>query len=109
MGELPFGRLRHHRHPARPIPVPKGLPSAWTRRCERRRLGCMTNRQMRSSAAPDERLTPWLLHDLPRIAWIVEYRSAELTEAERTMVQDSVARIRRALERDTDRPKPDDL
>jgi hypothetical protein len=36
-----------------------------------------------SLLAPDERLTPWMIHDLPRIAWIVGYRAAELTDEER--------------------------
>jgi len=38
-----------------------------------------------SLLAPDERLTPWMIHDLPRIACIVEYREAELTDEERQM------------------------
>jgi hypothetical protein len=58
----------------------------------------MTNRRLRSLTGPDDRLTPWLLHDLPRIAWIVEYRKAELTEGERQMIRDSVTRIRLALD-----------
>lgn len=43
------------------------------------------------------RLTPWLVHDLPRIAWIVERRSSELTEDERQVVQDAITRMQRAL------------
>jgi hypothetical protein len=48
----------------------------------------------------DERLTPWLIHDLPRIAWIVEYRTAELTDEERQIVRDAITRMLRALEHD---------
>ena len=49
---------------------------------------------------PDERLTPWMIHDLPRIAWIVEYRAAELTEEERQIVHDATTRMLHALEFD---------
>ena len=48
-----------------------------------------------------ERLTPWMIHDLPRIAWIVEYRAAELTDEERQLVRDATTRMLRALEPDT--------
>ena len=54
-----------------------------------------------SLLAPDERLTPWMIHDLPRIAWIVEYRAAELTEEERQIVHDAITRMLHALEPDT--------
>jgi hypothetical protein len=54
-----------------------------------------------SLPTPGERLTPWMIHDLPRIAWIVEYRAAELTDEERQLVQDATTRMLRALERDT--------
>jgi hypothetical protein len=47
---------------------------------------------------PDERLTPWMIHDLPRIAWIVEYRAAELTDEERQIVHDATTRMLHALE-----------
>jgi len=50
---------------------------------------------------PDVRLTPWMIHDLPRIAWIVEYRAAELTDEERQIVRDATTRMLRALEHDT--------
>jgi hypothetical protein len=50
---------------------------------------------------PDERLTPWMIHDLPRIAWIVEYRVGELTDEERQIVRDATTRMLHALERDT--------
>ncbi|WP_433383999.1 hypothetical protein ACQPZX_22900 [Actinoplanes sp. CA-142083] len=55
----------------------------------------MTIQQTRSSP---ERLTPWLIHDLPRIAWIVEYRLAELTDEEQQIVRDAINRMQRALE-----------
>jgi hypothetical protein len=48
-----------------------------------------------------ERLTPWMIHDLPRIAWIVEYREAELTDEERQIVHDATTRMLRALEHDS--------
>jgi hypothetical protein len=51
-----------------------------------------------SILAPGERLTPWMLHDLPRIAWIVEYRAAELTDEERQLVREATDRMRRALD-----------
>jgi hypothetical protein len=54
-----------------------------------------------SLLAPGERLTPWMIHDLPRIAWIVEYRAEELTDQERQIVRDATDRMLRALEHDT--------
>jgi hypothetical protein len=54
-----------------------------------------------SLLTPDERLTPWMIHDLPRIAWIVEYRAAELTDEERQLVRDATTRMLGALEHDT--------
>jgi hypothetical protein len=50
---------------------------------------------------PGERLTPWMIHDLPRIAWIVEYRAEELTDEERRIVRDATSRMLHALEHDT--------
>ena len=46
----------------------------------------------------DGRLTPWLVHDLPRIAWIVESRTSELTDEERQIVRDAITRMQRALD-----------
>ena len=54
-----------------------------------------------SLLAPDERLTPWMIHDLPRIAWIVEYRVEELTDEERQVVRDATTRMLGALENGT--------
>jgi hypothetical protein len=42
-----------------------------------------------------------MIHDLPRIAWIVECRAAELTDEERQLVGDATTRMLRALEHDT--------
>jgi hypothetical protein len=53
-----------------------------------------------SILAAGDRLTPWMIHDLPRIAWIVEYRAAELTDQERQIVRDATDRMLRALEHD---------
>ena len=50
---------------------------------------------------PGVRLTPWMIHDLPRIAWIVEYRAAELTDDEKQLVRDATTRMLRALDHDT--------
>jgi hypothetical protein len=47
-----------------------------------------------------QRLTPWMIHDLPRIAWIVEYRAAELTDEERRIVRDATDRMLQALKPD---------
>ena len=63
-------------------------------------LRYMTIQQAPPAPGRDERLTPWLIHDLPRIAWIVEYRLAELTEQERQIVRDAITRMQRALDHD---------
>jgi hypothetical protein len=42
-----------------------------------------------------------MIHDLPRIAWIVEYRAEELTDEERQIVRDATSRMLHALEHDT--------
>ena len=44
----------------------------------------------------DERLTPWVLFDLDRVAWIVEQRGGELTEEERRVVREASERMLRA-------------
>jgi hypothetical protein len=41
-----------------------------------------------------------MIHDLPRIAWMVEYRAAQLTDEERQIVRDATTRMLRALEPD---------
>jgi hypothetical protein len=63
--------------------------------------GSLLAHDQHSLLAPGERLTPWMIHDLPRIAWIVEYRTAELTDQERQTVRDATTRMLRALEHDT--------
>jgi hypothetical protein len=86
----------------------------WTGASARTILRCMTTPAQRcptcggllaadkhSLLPPDERLTPWMIHDLPRIAWIVEYRAAELTDEERQIVHDATTRMLHALEPDT--------
>ena len=86
----------------------------WTGASARTILSCMTTPAQRcptcggliatdkgSLLPPDERLTPWMIHDLPRIAWIVEYRAAELTDEERQIVHDATSRMLHALEPDT--------
>ena len=45
-----------------------------------------------------ERPTPWIIYDLPRIAWLVEYRMADLTDEERLILRDATTRMRLALE-----------
>jgi hypothetical protein len=45
---------------------------------------------------PAGRLTPWVLFDLERMAWVVEQRSDELTPDERTLLQEVAARFARA-------------
>ncbi len=62
--------------------------------------GGLLDRDKHSLLRPGERLTPWMIHDLPRIAWIVESRAAELTEEERQIVRDATTRMLRALEHD---------
>jgi hypothetical protein len=47
--------------------------------------------------SPGERLTPWIVLDLPRAAWVVERRAAELTAEERRIVQDAADRMLRAV------------
>jgi hypothetical protein len=43
--------------------------------------------------SPGERLTPWIVLDLPRAAWIVEKRAQELTAEERRIIRDAAARM----------------
>ena len=88
-----------------------GFPPRWTRPGPGTILSPMTTPAPRcptcggvlahdqhSILAPGERLTPWMIHDLPRIAWIVEYRAAELTDEERQLVREATERMRRALD-----------
>ena len=63
--------------------------------------GLLTGHDQHSNLAAGDRLTPWMIHDLPRIAWFVEYRAAELTDQEKQLVRDATTRMLRALEHDT--------
>jgi hypothetical protein len=42
-----------------------------------------------------ERLTPWVIFDLERIAWVVEHRSADLTPEEQRLLRAVAARLER--------------
>jgi hypothetical protein len=63
--------------------------------------GLLADHDQHSLLGPGDRLTPWMIHDLPRIAWIVEHRAAELTDEERQIVRDATTRMLHALEHDT--------
>ena len=63
--------------------------------------GSLLAHDSQSPLTHGERLTPWMIHDLPRIAWIVEYRAAELTDEEQRLVRDATTRMLRALDHDT--------
>ena len=45
-----------------------------------------------------ERLTPWALFDLERIAWVVDQRRDELTPEERLLLRTVAARFARAAQ-----------
>ena len=45
---------------------------------------------------PEQRLSPWVLFDLERIAWVVEQRSQELTADERRLLRDVASRFQEA-------------
>ena len=47
--------------------------------------------------SPGERLTPWIVLDLPRAAMIVANRAEELTAEEREIIRDAAARMLRAV------------
>ena len=47
--------------------------------------------------SPGERLTPWIVLDLPRAAWIVKRRVEELTAEERQIVRDAAERMLHAV------------
>jgi hypothetical protein len=49
-----------------------------------------------SAWSPEDRLTPWVLFDLERVAWIVEQRAGELTVEERLLVREASDRMLRA-------------
>jgi hypothetical protein len=60
-------------------------------------LWTVESERMSLEWSPGERLTPWLVLDLPRAAWVVEKRAAELTPEERRIVRDAAARILAAV------------
>jgi hypothetical protein len=60
-------------------------------------LGLMESERMSLEWSPGERLTPWIVLDLPRAAWVVENRAGELTAEERQIVRDAAARMIRAV------------
>ena len=80
-------------------------PNGWSRRQPRLStdgsmritLGHVEPERMSLEWSPGERLTPWLVLDLPRAAWIVERRAAELTAEERQIVRDAADRMLRAV------------
>ncbi|HEY5184684.1 MAG TPA: hypothetical protein VIM19_07230 [Actinomycetes bacterium] len=55
----------------------------------------MATTTITSAWRPEERLTPWFVFDLDRLAW-VEQRAAELTDDERRLVRESCERMLRA-------------
>jgi hypothetical protein len=48
--------------------------------------------------AVDDRLTPWIVFDLERIAWVIEMRAADLTADEDRVVRAAAARMTAAVE-----------
>lgn len=55
--------------------------------------------ETKSTFQPGERLTPWALFDLGRVAWIVERWADDLTDEERGVVREASQRMLRAIER----------
>jgi hypothetical protein len=58
----------------------------------------MDDHVVRRAFDPAMRLTPYVLFDLERIAWIAEQRSAELNEQEREILLTAADRLRAAAE-----------
>jgi len=44
-----------------------------------------------------ERLTPWVVFDLERVAWVVEQRAADLSKEERRVVGAAIRRMLDAI------------
>ena len=44
-----------------------------------------------------ERLTPWVVFDLERVAWVVEQRAADLSEEERRAIGEASRRMLAAI------------
>jgi hypothetical protein len=57
----------------------------------------MESERMSLEWSPGERLTPWIVLDLPRAAWVVEQRAGELTAEERQIVRNAAARMLSAV------------
>jgi hypothetical protein len=53
----------------------------------------MTGQTMTQTWATDSRLTPWVIFDLERTAWVVELRASELTDDERRIVRNVARRF----------------
>lgn len=51
---------------------------------------------MSSAWRPDECLTPWVLFDLERVAWVLEQQAGELTVDERRVVREAGERMLKA-------------
>jgi len=47
--------------------------------------------------AAEDRLTPWVVYDLQRIAWVIELRAADLTAEEESIVREAATRMLSAL------------
>jgi hypothetical protein len=52
--------------------------------------------------AADDRLTPWVVYDLERIAWVIELRAADLTDQESQIVRAAAGRMLDALDEASD-------
>jgi hypothetical protein len=61
------------------------------------RTRLMASRTACDSSVPAERLTPWMVFDLERIAWVMEYRAEDLTPEERRIAQAAAQRLLRAV------------
>ncbi|MFZ0714479.1 hypothetical protein [Mycobacterium sp.] len=48
--------------------------------------------------ATADRLTPWLVYDLERIAWVIELRAGDLTNEEDGIVRAAAARMIAAVD-----------
>lgn len=59
---------------------------------------------LRRAFDPQSRLTPYVLFDLERVAWIAEMRSAELTDEERGILRSTGRRLVAAADGDAAEP-----
>jgi hypothetical protein len=51
-------------------------------------------------SAPDRPLTPWVVYDLERVAWVVEGRRHDLTTEERQIIRRSAHQLLAAVAED---------